>query len=846
MDALCIGVHVHSRPEQLQATLDSLAEAAPKAPVLLLADGPDAETTSALAARPPLAALACSATALPRGAAACFNRLAAWRPARRLLFVESGTVVAPDCVERLLAALEPPGRGLAGPSTNRAWNEQGVFDGAGGSLSAVRRSAAQARRRFGAAVRSLEPLLSLSDFCFAVRAEVVDAVGAADEAYGVGPCWEMDLNVRAARAGWRGVWVGAAYAYRHPATDRRQREEAARMAASRRLYQDRFCGLRLDSSASGYHDHCLGEACEHFAPPERIRVHLPSAGASAGPVSGVAIPAPTVSHPDAAPAGDGSAGTGSAAAASADVASRSGPAVAPTRRPPLVSCVMVTRDRPELALQAVRYFQAQSYPRTELVILEDGPPVLAGRLPRDPRIRHLATGAAARSIGALRNEACAVTRGEVIAHFDDDDWHGPERLAAQVAPIVADEADITALRDTVMLDLSDWRFWRLRDDLHRRLFVRDVHGGTLVYRRRVWEEKATFPDRSLAEDALFLDAAVRRGARLRPVAAEGLFVYVRHDANAWQLRCGVTGGPAGWRPVAEPELPAADRAFYARRATTAVPPSAGDPLVSCIMPTYDRRPFVAQAVEYFLRQEHPAKELVVVDDGPEPVADLLPEDRRIVYRRLERRTVLGAKRNLACDLARGHVIVHWDDDDWSAPHRLATQLAALADGADLCGARSLLYYDPAAAQAWRFGWPVAHRAWAAGATLAYPRSVWARSPFPELAVGEDTRFVWGPGVTTVADVGDRDCVVGIVHRANTAPKAVHGPHWTPRPVSEVHDLLGDDVEFYRRLATSTQPASNSQDSPMDLRAEPHHNGVAAGPRGGPGSAAAGIVAVRTG
>ena len=42
-------------------------------------------------------------------------------------------------------------------------------------------------------------------FCYAVRRRVIDAVSAADERYSLGPCWEMDYNIRAARAGWRGV-----------------------------------------------------------------------------------------------------------------------------------------------------------------------------------------------------------------------------------------------------------------------------------------------------------------------------------------------------------------------------------------------------------------------------------------------------------------------------------------------------------------------------------------------------------------------------------------------------------------------------------------------------------------
>jgi hypothetical protein len=44
---------------------------------------------------------------------------------------------------------------------------------------------------------------------------------------------------------------------------------------------------------------------------------------------------------------------------------------------------------------------------------------------------------------------------------------GPQRLTRQVAAIRADDADITALRGSLLLDLPTWRFWRCRPDLHR-------------------------------------------------------------------------------------------------------------------------------------------------------------------------------------------------------------------------------------------------------------------------------------------------------------------------------------------------------------------------------------------
>lgn len=46
--------------------------------------------------------------------------------------------------------------------------------------------------------------------------------------------------------------------------------------------------------------------------------------------------------------------------------------------------------------------------------------------------------------------------------------------------------------------------------------------------------------------------------------------------------------------------------------------------ISCLMPTYNRRAFVPQAVDYFLRQDYPSRELIVVDDGTDPVEDLIP------------------------------------------------------------------------------------------------------------------------------------------------------------------------------------------------------------------------------
>ena len=198
-----VGIHAHAEPARLVETVRSLqADGGDGARIVLLPDGPDAALSAALTTEPTLASLPQWGTAEPLGPPACFNRLAVRSDAAVVVLVESGTVLGPGCLRLLVEALAQLGRGLAGPSTNRSWNEQGLFSRA--RASDVDRTAALARQRFGSAARSLEPLHSLADFCLAVSRQVIEAIGGADEEYGIGPCWEMDYNIRAARPASKG------------------------------------------------------------------------------------------------------------------------------------------------------------------------------------------------------------------------------------------------------------------------------------------------------------------------------------------------------------------------------------------------------------------------------------------------------------------------------------------------------------------------------------------------------------------------------------------------------------------------------------------------------------------
>ncbi|MDB5148551.1 MAG: glycosyltransferase, partial [Mucilaginibacter sp.] len=91
-------------------------------------------------------------------------------------------------------------------------------------------------------------------------------------------------------------------------------------------------------------------------------------------------------------------------------------------------------------------------------------------------------------------------------------------------------------------------------------------------------------------------------------------------------------------------------------------PTDENPLVSCIMPTYNRREFIPHAIHYFLRQDYPNKELIIIDDGTDVIRDIVPDIENIRYYYLDSKITLGAKLNMACDYAQGNILINWDDD----------------------------------------------------------------------------------------------------------------------------------------------------------------------------------------
>lgn len=198
------------------------------------------------------------------------------------------------------------------------------------------------------------------------------------------------------------------------------------------------------------------------------------------------------------------------------------------------------------------------------------------------------------------------------------------------------------------------------------------------------------------------------------------------------------------------------------------------PLVSCIMPTANRQKYIPLAIQHFLEQDYPRKELVIIDDGKQSIASLLPKDPQINYFYTEALGTIGAKRNFACAHATGVIIIHMDDDDYFAPDWISRQVNFLINSeADICGIEHVHFFSPITDTLW-LGTALNRNnpsvpQWLNGATLAYWKSFWQLHPFEDRQTAEDDKFVTKTGAKVFAHDYIDGCVV-ILHQHNTTTK----------------------------------------------------------------------------
>jgi hypothetical protein len=118
------------------------------------------------------------------------------------------------------------------------------------------------------------------------------------------------------------------------------------------------------------------------------------------------------------------------------------------------------------------------------------------------------------------------------------------------------------------------------------------------------------------------------------------------------------------------------------------------PFVSVCTPTFNRRPFINAMMTCFNNQDYPQDrmEWIIIDDGTDPVEDMVASHPRVKYFKYDTKMTLGKKRNLLHDKSRGEILVYMDDDDYYPPQRVSHAVHMLVTHPEaLCAGSSEIY-----------------------------------------------------------------------------------------------------------------------------------------------------------
>lgn len=173
-----------------------------------------------------------------------------------------------------------------------------------------------------------------------------------------------------------------------------------------------------------------------------------------------------------------------------------------------------------------------------------------------------------------------------------------------------------------------------------------------------------------------------------------------------------------------------------------------NPLISVIMPVYNRKAYLPEAVESILNQTYTHFELILADDGStdgsrELIRQYAQNDHRVRAVFFPHRGVPKTF-NAAVALSRGPLILRQDSDDIAHPNRLAGQYQWMQEEeVDICGCQAQIIGSNADALGWKSGitrLPVSHglivremlfqiTVW--GGAMLMRREVCVHNPFSE-------------------------------------------------------------------------------------------------------------------
>lgn len=229
--------------------------------------------------------------------------------------------------------------------------------------------------------------------------------------------------------------------------------------------------------------------------------------------------------------------------------------------------------------------------------------------------------------------------------------------------------------------------------------------------------------------------------------------------------------------------------------------------VSLCTPTFNRRPFIPMMIQNIMEQTYPKHlmEWIIVDDGTDPIGDLVKDIPFVRYFYEKERMDLGKKRNYMhnkCSFnGPDDIIVYIDDDDYYPPERVSHAVETLNKNRKaLCAGSSELYlWFNELDKMYKFG-PYGPNHATAG-TFAFRRKLLDDTCYEDNALlAEEKHFLKNYTVPFV-QLNTLKTILVVAHRQNTFDKKniidVNSPMCNESSLTPNHFIKSDETkEFY--------------------------------------------------
>ena len=228
------------------------------------------------------------------------------------------------------------------------------------------------------------------------------------------------------------------------------------------------------------------------------------------------------------------------------------------------------------------------------------------------------------------------------------------------------------------------------------------------------------------------------------------------------------------------------------------------PFVSICTPTFNRRPFIPFLIRCFQLQTYPKDriEWVIVDDGTDPIGDLVKDIPQVKYYYYEEKMLLGKKRNLMHQKCLGDIIVYMDDDDYYPPQRVEHAVEKLQNNPSylLAGASEMYIYFDSKKKIYQCGPYKQYHATAA--TFAFKKELLKDTLYDDdNAFAEETKFTKGYTIPLI-QLEPLKTILVFSHKHNSLnkEKMLDNPEQSKMSVSRltVNDFVRDvdSKQFY--------------------------------------------------